>query len=149
MGITWLCGCQAVQLAANQDVQMVQPHAAGQPEPLLPAEAGRLRLCWLPTSCGPCRPLCCAPVPTLNSQSPFYPLARLLQAVKGPSARAGAQQGLPTGSLPLAEPPAGKWMQSRRGAPGGRGGCLWPYRSSRSCPQSPQQAASLAWGSAI
>lgn len=49
--------------------------------PHLPTEAGRLCLCWLLTSCRPCRPLCCTPVSSLNSQSPFYPLAHVLWAV--------------------------------------------------------------------
>ena len=50
--------------------------------PHLFAEAGRLRLCWLPTSCWPRRLLYCAPVSARNSQSPFYPLAPVLQAVR-------------------------------------------------------------------
>lgn len=56
-------------------------HTPGQPDPHLPAEAGRLRLCWLPTPCQPRKPLCCTPVSSLNPPSPFYPLARVLRAV--------------------------------------------------------------------
>lgn len=57
-------------------------HRASQ-APHLPAEAGRLRLCWLPTSCQPCRPLCRTPVSALNSPSPFPALAPVLRAVSG------------------------------------------------------------------
>lgn len=39
-------------------------------------------LCWLPTCRWPRRLLYCAPVSALNSQSPFYPLAPVLQAVR-------------------------------------------------------------------
>ena len=66
------------------------------------------------------------------------------------SAGAGAQRCLPTGSLPLAESPCWRVDAKRVRSPRWWGtGVLPAHQSPRSCPQSPQHAASLAWGSAM
>lgn len=80
----------------------------------LPSKGGRLHRCWLPTSCQPCRPLCCAPTSSLNSESRFPSgcgPARCQRLALG----AGSAV-LPIGSRSLAGPPAGPCAQRRRGS---------------------------------
>lgn len=80
----------------------------GPPSPLRPADCA----CWLPNFCRPCRPLCCMPVSSEFSKS-FLPSGSGPAGCQSRSARARTRLCLPTGSLPLEEPPARGWMQSR------------------------------------
>lgn len=115
-------------------------HTWGKPGPpslLRPADCACLATKFLSA----CRPLCCMPVSSEFSKS-FLPSGSGPVGCQSRSARAKAQLCLPTDPLPLAEPPARGWMQTRWEPQEGAAATL----ELQVLPLSPQHATSLAWG---
>lgn len=99
-------------------------HRAGQ-SAHFPAEAGRLCLCCDPLPGGLAGLFFNAPVSTRNSQSPFYPLARVLQAVRvglpEPSCQSRGSAAPANRFPPISRAPCWLVEAEQAGSPGGEG----------------------------